>query len=272
MGAFPSMNAFYEDPATNVPTLRAITLQTVQLKVVLSPRLLLFFTVTLHLHFALDKTCPTRPLFFVPLGSTVVFHDSLEEELEANEQCRGWICPKGHECAAHTPEPCKHDTCRISRTCHTPLITPATSTLTPKHSWRDDIKLSFYSKLDKNSSSAYEEDIFIPQPPTSSLAPIVQNDNKEVTNAMSGERSNTTVTYKSSIYEPPSSIPVSTILTPTSSSSTISSHEVQPTITSLSTWLNHLKQKTGVDAVEEWVQKSENNENFAVSYNILFQC
>lgn len=40
-----------------------------------------------------------------------------ENELIANEKCRGWICPKNQQCVTQVVGPCQNDNCKIIRSC-----------------------------------------------------------------------------------------------------------------------------------------------------------
>ncbi|XP_044013876.1 uncharacterized protein LOC122856248 [Aphidius gifuensis] len=46
-----------------------------------------------------------------------------ENELIANEKCRGWICPKNQQCVTQVVGPCQNDNCKIIRSCVSDVAT-----------------------------------------------------------------------------------------------------------------------------------------------------
>lgn len=169
----------------------------------------------------------------------------LEEQLEETEQCRGWVCPKGEECTAHSKGPCNRESCRISRSCHKPLMTPVNTAPSPPHAWRDDIKLSFYTKQEENSPALGMKNV-----------PLRSNEDKK--NSMNLEGRNINPSNDGEMRKLLNSRPSAHW------GNVTSGQAIKPTVTSLTTWLNYLKSMTGVDAVESWVRKADREENYQV--------
>lgn len=139
------------------------------------------------------------------------------------------------------------------------MIVPANSTGGRKHSWKDDIKLTFYSKFEKNNSPRTRLSI----DKKTSRESGASGNRKILTNTAI-EKMHDRPIYKAPVYV--TATPRQTSAGPSfASPNNTSARQVQPTVTSLSTWLDHLKLKTGVDAVQLWIRKAEKQESYGVS-------
>ncbi|XP_034948932.1 uncharacterized protein [Chelonus insularis] len=145
-----------------------------------------------------------------------------ETELIKNEKCRGWICPKGQTCLTQSKRPCKNAECRINRFCQGDIIKNATID-NKRLQVEDSNKLLHQFKINSVHGIKFNAS-------NMNLNPIVTtNINSPIENAKSDNR--------------------------------VDLKNISSSLSSLDSWLEYLKNQTGINAVNIWIKKSEDKKN-----------
>ncbi|XP_033218254.1 uncharacterized protein LOC117173722 [Belonocnema kinseyi] len=203
---------------------------------------------------------------------------TLPPEKDSNENCRGWVCPNNQVCLAQVLEPCKLNFCQVSRTCKEPSYGQniATERFNTELKTLNDLEKDwFYQQAEKRRLQAI---LLTTISPIINQKSMFQNAGYDISRQLffkPGELATSAQGHNLELLNSARRMPhvpsVPVYKYPTYLASTVQprqiftpdkTHVKSVTTTSVPSWFESLKSRTGIDVISFWVKQAEENQHY----------